>query len=286
MRQQIDCAVLVLEAHATWMPQTLEVAQAGLARVRLHHLDWEAGQDLETAEDQLIHLPVHAIAQASVSLRRFDVCLLPVSIDSLGWTRQALAAIPRGPFLPIVGIFRDLKSAAMQDLLELGLADFVRLPLCPDEFRARLLATVARVPRMGSLRESDHPGQAAWLQAVGILPVATPSEEVRPSTPEPPQLFRRRSVGGRPVRNATHSRATQFGQSIDTSPLLTEKDSFREAKARLIERFEKEYIEQALERAQGNIAMAARASNKHRRAFWALMRKYAIDAEQYRVEDL
>ena len=83
-----------------------------------------------------------------------------------------------------------------------------------------------------------------------------------------------------------HSRATQFGQSSNTPTVLTVKDSFREAKARLIERFEKEYIEQALERAQGNIAMAARASNKHRRAFWALMRKYEIDAEQYRVEDL
>jgi hypothetical protein len=286
MRQQIDCAVLVLAAHASWMPQTLEVAQAGLARVRLHHLDWEAGQDLEAGEDQLIHLPVQAIAQASVSLRRFDVCLLPVSIDSLGWTRQALAAIPRGPFLPIVGIFRDLKSAAMQDLLELGLADFVRLPLCPDEFRARLLATVARVPRMGSLRESDHPGQAAWLQAVGILPAVNPSAELRPSTPEAPKSFRRRNLGGRPVRNVMHSRATQFGQGSSAPTLLSVKDSFREAKARLIERFEKEYIEQALERAQGNIAMAARASNKHRRAFWALMRKYEIDAEHYRAEDL
>lgn len=286
MRQQIDCAVLVLEAHASWMPQTLEVAQAGLARIRLHHLDWEAGQDLEVAEDQLIHLPVHAIAQASVSLRRFDVCLLPVSIDSLGWTRQALAAIPRGPFLPIVGIFRDLKSAAMQDLLELGLADFVRLPLCPDEFRARLLATVARVPRMGSLRESDHPGQAAWLQAVGILPVANSVAALHPCAPEPTKSSRRRNLGGRPVRNVIHSHATQFGQSVNTQSPRAKSESFREMKARLIERFEKEYIEQALELAQGNIAMAARASNKHRRAFWALMRKYEIDAEQYRVEDL
>ena len=286
MRQQIDCAVLVLETHASWMPQTLEVAQAGLARIRLHHLDWEAGQDLEVAEDQLIHLPVHAIAQASVSLRRFDVCLLPVSIDSLGWTRQALAAIPRGPFLPIVGIFRDLKSAAMQDLLELGLADFVRLPLCPDEFRARLLATVARVPRMGSLRESDHPGQAAWLQAVGILPAANSVAALHPSAPEPAKSFRRRNLGGRPVRNVIHSHATQIGQSVNAQSLHAKAEPFRETKARLIERFEKEYIEQALELAQGNIAMAARASNKHRRAFWALMRKYEIDAERYRVEDL
>ena len=286
MRQQIDCAVLVLEVHKTWMPQTLEVAQTGLSRIRLHPLDWEAGQDLEVAEGQLIQLPVHAIAQASVSLRRFDVCLLPVSTDSLGWTRQALAAIPRGPFLPIVGIFRDLKSAAMQDLLELGLADFVRLPLCPDEFRARLLATVARVPRPGTLRESDHPGQTAWLQAIGLLPAGTTVSESRPCAPVPPTSHRRRNLGGRPARSAIQGRSQQPNQRASAPSLPAIREPFQDAKATLIERFEREYIGQALERSQGNIAMAARTSNKHRRAFWALMRKYEIDAEQYRPEDL
>ena len=285
MRQQIDCAVLMLGIHAKWMPQTLEVAQAGLSRITLHHLDWEAGQDLEVEEEQSIHLPVHAIAQASVSLRRFDACLLPVSIDSLGWTRQALAAIPRGPFLPIIGVFRDLKSAAMQDLLELGLADFVRLPLCPDEFRARLLATVARVPRMGSLRESDHPGQTAWLQAIGILPpVSSPTPASAASVATKPS--RSRHLGGRPVKSGMQSRAKHLGQGVGARSLPAIRESFRDAKATLVERFEQEYIEQALERAQGNIAMAARASNKHRRAFWALMRKHQIDAAQYRPEDL
>jgi DNA-binding NtrC family response regulator len=64
------------------------------------------------------------------------------------------------------------------------------------------------------------------------------------------------------------------------------REPFQDAKAKLIEGFEREYIEQALERSQGNIARAARTSNKHRRAFWALMRKHEIDAEQYRPEDL
>lgn len=286
MRQQIDCAVLVLEVHAAWMPQTLEAAQAGLSRIRLHPLDWEAGQDLEVSEDQLIQLPVHAIAQASVSLRRFDVCLLPVSTDSLGWTRQALAAIPRGPFLPIVGIFRDLKSAAMQDLLELGLADFVRLPLCPDEFRARLLATVARVPRPGTLRESDHPGQAAWLQAIGILPQAATAPTPHLCVSAPAKSNRRRNVGGRPANSAVQSRSRQPNESTEAASVLAMRAPFQEAKAKLIEGFEREYIEQALERSHGNIARAARTSNKHRRAFWALMRKHEIDAEQYRPEDL
>jgi DNA-binding NtrC family response regulator len=174
----------------------------------------------------------------------------------------------------------------MQDLLELGLADFVRLPLCPDEFRARLLATVARVPRPGTLRESDHPGQTAWLQAIGILPQAATVSAPNLCMPVPEKLNRRRNLGGRPVRGALHSRSKKTNQSADAASVLTMREPFQDAKAKLIEGFEREYIEQALERSQGNIARAARTSNKHRRAFWALMRKHEIDAEQYRPEDL
>jgi DNA-binding NtrC family response regulator len=53
----------------------------------------------------------------------------------------------------------------------------------------------------------------------------------------------------------------------------------------IVEQFERGYITEALERHGGNIAMAARASNKHRRAFWALMRKHKIDAALYRQDE-
>jgi DNA-binding NtrC family response regulator len=52
-----------------------------------------------------------------------------------------------------------------------------------------------------------------------------------------------------------------------------------------VSNFERTYITQALVKHGGNIAMAARASSKHRRAFWALMRKHDIAAEQYRSDD-
>ena len=42
------------------------------------------------------------------------------------------------------------------------------------------------------------------------------------------------------------------------------------------------YTSLALSRHHGNVARAARASSKHRRAFWALMRKHGIDAAPYR----
>ena len=54
--------------------------------------------------------------------------------------------------------------------------------------------------------------------------------------------------------------------------------SFQEAKRELVTMFEREYLEEALRRSGGNIAEAARASGKARRAFFELMRKHGIKA--------
>jgi two-component system, NtrC family, response regulator GlrR len=52
--------------------------------------------------------------------------------------------------------------------------------------------------------------------------------------------------------------------------------SFQDAKRELVTIFEREYLEEALRRSRGNIAEAARASGKARRAFFELMRKHGI----------
>lgn len=58
-------------------------------------------------------------------------------------------------------------------------------------------------------------------------------------------------------------------------------ESFQEAKARVIEQFERTYIQSLLLTYDGNISQAARAANKNRRAFWELLRKYRIDAQNF-----
>jgi DNA-binding NtrC family response regulator len=58
--------------------------------------------------------------------------------------------------------------------------------------------------------------------------------------------------------------------------------SFREAKARLVEDFERNYIEGLLATHGGNVTHAAQAAHKNRRAFFELMRKYRIDATRFR----
>lgn len=56
------------------------------------------------------------------------------------------------------------------------------------------------------------------------------------------------------------------------------RDSFKEAKARVVAEFERQYLSELLATHQGNITRAAQAANKNRRAFWQLLRKHHIDA--------
>ena len=59
--------------------------------------------------------------------------------------------------------------------------------------------------------------------------------------------------------------------------------SFRSMKARVVEEFERGYIEHLLGANGGNVTHAARAAGKNRRAFFELMRKYHITTEQFRT---
>jgi DNA-binding NtrC family response regulator len=56
-------------------------------------------------------------------------------------------------------------------------------------------------------------------------------------------------------------------------------ESFKEAKARLIMRFEKAYIRDLLVVNHGNVSKAARAARKNRRSLWQLIRKHQIDVD-------
>jgi two-component system, NtrC family, response regulator GlrR len=59
-----------------------------------------------------------------------------------------------------------------------------------------------------------------------------------------------------------------------------EVESFNQLKARLISDFEQDFLRTLLTRYHGNIAQAARAAQKNRRAFFQLMRKHHIRVER------
>jgi DNA-binding NtrC family response regulator len=62
-------------------------------------------------------------------------------------------------------------------------------------------------------------------------------------------------------------------------------DSFRAAKRRIVDEFERCYIERLLVSCAGNITLAALMAKKNRRAFFELIRKHGISTERFRAID-
>jgi DNA-binding NtrC family response regulator len=60
------------------------------------------------------------------------------------------------------------------------------------------------------------------------------------------------------------------------------QESLQQAKARMVEKFEKTYIQGLLVAYHGNISRAAQAAQKNRRAFWQLIRRYQIDVQHFK----
>ncbi|WP_052517616.1 sigma-54 interaction domain-containing protein [Archangium violaceum] len=57
------------------------------------------------------------------------------------------------------------------------------------------------------------------------------------------------------------------------------QETFQSAKRRVVSAFERQYLQAMLQAHHGNIAAAARASGKHRRAFFELMRRHGLTRE-------
>ncbi|CAM3826875.1 hypothetical protein [Bordetella tumulicola] len=268
MRETLDCAVLMTPGHTVWAQDWVDSHHGQFGRLRLHV------QDLASLAPGVPD--AQQLSCAQLALRRFDGCVLPVAPSSLSWARTLLANAETGPRIPLVAVVFDITAPAILDLLSLGVADFVRAPVCLDELRARLVRLHREARPRVPLRGRDVPpvvplSGAPYAGAPGGVPM---------SVNEP--LFPYRQLG------ASHPFASdaKCDPAVTTSGIMSlhrqSDESFRQAKARVVDGFEQAYLRRALAHHAGNVAQAARASSKHRRAFWALMRKHRIDAAHYR----
>lgn len=60
--------------------------------------------------------------------------------------------------------------------------------------------------------------------------------------------------------------------------------NYRSAKARVVESFDRRYLDELMRFARGNVTLAARAAGKERRDLGRLLRKYAIEPDHFRPE--
>jgi len=251
MRERLDCAVMFTRCTFEWIQPILGSHAGG--RLHLHALEPVVDTEAPGAAT--------ALAVASMALRRHDVCLLPVTPATLSWARTALAQGMPKLHTPVMALVRDLTAAGLHDLHELGVADFLRDPFCGHEARIRI-ERLLDDRRIGAQR----------------LP-----RRVADTAADPARYAATDTVDDQACEIVDHGGPELEAYAIAAaSRSATTSESFRDAKSKVIERFERAYINAALGRHAGNIAMAARAAQKHRRAFWALMRKHDIDAAPFR----
>lgn len=257
MRERLDCAVLVTQCNEPWARLESIAGSAG----RLHL------QPLCKSIDTTIPGSVMVLSMHTMQLKRFDACLLAVSESNLAWTRTMLSASEDTVRTPVVAVTQGLKACALNDLCALGIADFLRHPLCLDELRVRIERLLEQ-KRSGLSRYSPvAPSRESVVRDyASVQPSATTAKQICDTILE---------RSGAELEAFAISSASRYA---------TTSESFKRAKGQVIERFERAYITAALSRHAGNIAMAARSAQKHRRAFWALMRKHNIDASPYRPQ--
>lgn len=302
MRQQVDLAVLHIKANQVWFEPAWRTVQDTLTRVVIHDLAWELQGEFPApkAEGLSVDLRTDLLHHAAVRFRRYDAVLLSVSMETLAWTRRLLGSIPRGPSVPVIGVLHDVAPAGMIDVLELGMIDFVKTPLEPGELRARILCAVSRAPRRLILH--DHirgyiPGLSRRPRPVGPDGFALSDRwfdpqrgvsgaamaEVQPTTPA--------SVwGSDPLPRELHRQTGRAERLVEDLPMVnrlrkvfeTPQQTFAQMKSRMIAEFEAQYVLEALTSQSGNVARAAAACGKNRRAFWEIMRKHNIDAKPFR----
>jgi DNA-binding NtrC family response regulator len=254
MRERLDCALLAL-GRQDWIAAIAGSRSGG--RLVLHtlppHLD----------------SPAALLADTALLRGRYDAGLVYVDETSLGAWRMALAAQAGHQPASLIIYAVGLRAQAIHDLLALGATDFMQPPFCIEELRARVEHHLLR-PLTPSIAETP-PGYSTPVPEHAGLPLVAGS----PSATETRLCDTILDRSGAELEAYAISLATQRA---------TSRASFRAAKGEVVARFERAYIRAALGRHAGNITLAAQAAQKHRRAFWALMRKHDIDPAPFRTD--
>jgi len=132
---------------------------------------------------------------------------------------------------------------------------------------------------IAALRAHDWPGNVRELENLLHREfLLADGEELRlPSLLRSPGLDRRLAA-----RRSTDVPGSDT-RAADAPAAAANGVAFREAKARAIADFEREYVRHLLQQSGGNVSLAARLAGKERSRFNRLVRKYQLSAHEFRA---
>jgi DNA-binding NtrC family response regulator len=86
------------------------------------------------------------------------------------------------------------------------------------------------------------------------------------------------------ARSAGVLRLSSLGVRPQQRDVLADGWNYGQAKARLLEKFDREFLVKLMHHTQGNVAQAARVAGKERRDLGRMLQKYCISPRQFRCE--
>ncbi len=122
MSESFEGAVLMVPSHDQWLKDWLVEVSEHCRRIRFQCCapsfagQWTAG-DSYPPQDWLL--------RDEYALRRFDFCVLPVTLQTLGWTRTLLSCAQQKLRVPVLALVDGVQSPGLADLYALGVDDFV-----------------------------------------------------------------------------------------------------------------------------------------------------------------
>ena len=139
-------------------------------------------------------------------------------------------------------------------------------------FHADAIAALRSYEWPGNVRELENLLHREFLLEDG-------NELTLPGLPRGAGLDRRLAV--RRSTDATGNGTA--GSGIPAARAIADGVAFRDAKARVIADFEREYLQHLLRQSGGNLSLAARLAGKERSRFNRLVRKYQFSARDFRA---
>ncbi|NEN75698.1 hypothetical protein F9B74_05075 [Pelistega sp. NLN82] len=266
MREKIECGVLTLPMFDSWIDRFLGEAQKESDRLKFFKVDilnFAIGDSFNIGGQSFPNPTV--INDLAVFFERYDCLIIPVVQESLVWTRIMLSQLQQVPQIPFVVLAHHIQPVAFLDLVGLGVSDFL---LDNDNIALAHVRLRNQVYRYNQQRIYS--------------PYNIASSSVQ-------DFSKMQITQGKSIKALSRYAMTKKRKSIlamlTVEQSVQYQDSFREAKMKVVEDFEKRYIAYSLAQSKGNICAAAQFANKNRRAFWELMRKHNIKAEDFKGED-
>jgi DNA-binding NtrC family response regulator len=134
-------------------------------------------------------------------------------------------------------------------------------------------------------RKGDIPLLTRAFIAKHVMPSAKPAKTLSEAAMQkllahdwPGNVRELENIIERAVILSDHQTIEAEDIPLPTAPPADTESSFKALKTKVVEAFERTYVQQLLFAHDGNITQAAKSAQKNRRAFWELMRKYQIEA--------